>query len=514
MNLEQQRLGDYVLAERLGEDKTGTLYRAVHATSQSEVAVRVLHERYGKGPAIAARLRQELRAAGNVDHPGLAKVIDHGESEHGLFVVMESLVGESLADRCKRQERLSLQETQEIVGMVASALAAAHRARMVHRTLTADSVFLVRDKGSTAVKVLGLGLARIVGSHGSASGKEIDQRTDIHAVGRLAYEMLSGQVPIAPHQPGAKPNGPRPKPASLASHGVSVPAAIEAAIMKALEGKKKRRFSSMAEFAEAFGVVLNLPGTPAPPPPPAARAAQPLLAPIAPTRSASAKRKGPPPIPASERLTTLAGVVAPLRELGRKATRRQWATVIGGVSAAAVLIIWLGVRSSGPSDPVVADINPPPASPKTDPKVQQPPDRRPPPGSPSRVDDILALNQKAVSAYARSDIKAARDLLEQADKLAVESGYENAMVRAQTQVRLGALWMGGKKNPRIGRRYFSMAVAINPAVRLPEAMTTPRVRKALNQVRSRAHAAEAPAKKRTLDKKSKRRHGREGKRPR
>ena len=62
-------------------------------------------------------------------------------------------------------------------------------------------------------------------------------------------------------------------------------------------------------------------------------------------------------------------------------------------------------------------------------------------------------------------------------------------VRAQTQVRLGALWISSKKNPRIGRRYLASAVAINPAVKLPSEMTTPKVRKALHQVRAKAQPA-------------------------
>ena len=99
------------------------------------------------------------------------------------------------------------------------------------------------------------------------------------------------------------------------------------------------------------------------------------------------------------------------------------------------------------------------------------------PERPPRVDEILALNQKAVSAYAQADFKTARALLQDADKLALASGYQDAPVRAQTQVRLGALYVA-QKNPRVGRRYLAKAVAINPAVRIPPGMMSPQVHKA------------------------------------
>jgi serine/threonine protein kinase len=404
-----------------------------------------------------------------------------------------------------------LAETQRIVGDVASALAAAHRQRIVHRDLRADEVFLVGAAGSagSAVKILDLGLAKILGERATATaglgGKDVDQRADIHALGRLAYQMLCGQTPSLVSAPavgaaGAAP--PRKRPAPLSTQGVTVPAAIEAAIMKALAPKKKRRFSSMAEFAQAFGVAL----TPAAPPQPERD-----VAPAAVAMEPLVTAKAPPSPPASagtERANTLSGIAAQVRELGRSALeRRQVVAVFAAVAAAAFVVVWFAVRSGGPTGPVVVDVTPPrPKKPDATPVV--PPSKQPPPpANPgSRVDEILALNEKAVSAYAQSNVKAARTLLEDADKIAVSNGYQDAMVRAQTQVRLGALWMGGQKNPRVGRRYFAKAVAINPAVKLPNEMTNPTIRKAL--LREKARVSKARAQKPATKGKPSRRHAR------
>jgi serine/threonine protein kinase len=232
MNLKQQRLGDYVLAEQVRQDRTGTVYRAVHATTGKPVAVKVLPEKASKDAGVIARFRSEERGLGRIKHPGIVAVLDHGESAHGLFIVLEELEGESLAERLKRERRLSLAETQRIVRDVASALAAAHRQRIVHRDLRADDVFLVGAAGSadSVVKVLDLGLARILAERASANSapgsKEVDQRADVHAIGRLAYQMLSGQTPPPASAEGAGHPNQRKRPASLSTHGVTVPPAI------------------------------------------------------------------------------------------------------------------------------------------------------------------------------------------------------------------------------------------------------------------------------------------------
>jgi serine/threonine protein kinase len=514
MNLKQHRLGDYVLAEQLRQDKTGTVYRAVHATSGKPVAVKVLHDKYSQDSGVVGRFRSEAGSLGRLKHPGIVAVLDHGESADGLYIVMESLEGESLAERLERERRLSLAETQRIVGDVAGALAAAHRQRIVHRDLRAEEVFLVGAAGSAdrAVKIFDLGLAKILGERATATaglgGKDVDQRADIHALGQLAYQMLCGQTPPLVSAPDVGAAGAAParkRPAPLSTQGVTVPAAIEAAIMKALAPKKKRRFSSMAEFAQAFGVTL----TPAAPPPPgldvapAAAATEPLVRskpPLAPP--------SPPASPVPERANTLSGIAAQVRELGRSALeRRQVMAVFAAVAAAAFVVVWFAVRSGGPTGPVVVDVNPPrPKKPEAT-LVVPPSKQPPPPANPgSRVDEILALNEKAVSAYAQSNVKAARSLLEDADKIAVSNGYQDAMVRAQTQVRLGALWMGGQKNPRVGRRYFAKAVAINPAVKLPNEMTSPTIRKAL--LREKARVSKARAQKPATKGKPSRRHAR------
>src|SRR5687768_4204017 len=99
MNLEKQRVGDYLLGEQLRQDATGTVYRGSHAASANEVAVKILPANFTQDPALVARFKKEAETLHRIKHPGIAEVIDHGVSPHGLYLVTEGLAGESLADR-------------------------------------------------------------------------------------------------------------------------------------------------------------------------------------------------------------------------------------------------------------------------------------------------------------------------------------------------------------------------------------------------------------------------------
>jgi hypothetical protein len=525
MNLTQQRLGDYVLSERITHEGaadgvgTGVLYRAVHATSNHEVIVRVLDERFGKASELAARFASELEGLRRLEHPAIARVLEHGVALQGFYVVLENLVGETLAARLRR-ERLPLAETQRIVGHLASALAAAHRERIAHGALTAESIFLADG----APKIVDLGPSNLAPDAAEAG---FDQRADIRALGSLTYEMLSGQPPRTPapvasgeddEAAEANPNA-RKGPARLADLGVTVPASVETAITKALARKKKRRFSSMVEFAEALGVPIAVSAGGS------LRRTQPTRPVVRKTQAMHAVApKAPPPPPGATKVTMPvlpAAEAAPrvgLAPLARGLKRPALFAIVGGAAAAAFLVVWFALRSGG--DAKVVNDNHPAATTKPQLAANVPAKGvdlavapKAPAAAPSRVDEILALNQKAVTAYGKADYKAARTLLLDADRLAVESGYKEAPVRAQTQVRLGALWIAGQKKPRVGRRHLAMAVAINPAVNLPPGMTTPAVRKVFNAVRDKAQPAKSRAGKRANAKLSQR-HGLKKKRSR
>ncbi|TDC58357.1 serine/threonine protein kinase [Actinomadura sp. KC345] len=142
----------YRLERPLGAGGMATVWRAVDLVLDRAVAVKVPKE--GWPEEFTRRLRQEAKAAAGLAHPSITGVYDYGEHEGVPYVVMESLEGESLADRLSRGP-LPWREAAGICARVADALGAAHAAGIVHRDVKPANVFLTR----VGVKVLDFGIA-------------------------------------------------------------------------------------------------------------------------------------------------------------------------------------------------------------------------------------------------------------------------------------------------------------------------------------------------------------------
>ncbi|APR82003.1 Serine/threonine protein kinase [Minicystis rosea] len=192
----------------------GEVWAASHLSLGREVAIKLIYE---GSPELAARLKREALACGRLEHPNIVRVYDFGETEGGdPFLVMELLVGETLADRLAREQRLPAVDAVAIALDVARALRAAHEAGIVHRDLKPANVFLGQGVEGEHVKVLDFGVSKIltsfdmsvttdgalVGSPAYMSPEqaralpEIDPRADLWAIGILLFEMLTGTRPF------------------------------------------------------------------------------------------------------------------------------------------------------------------------------------------------------------------------------------------------------------------------------------------------------------------------------
>src|SRR5262245_8411921 len=109
MDPNTQHLGDHVLGEQLRQDRTSTSYRGVHASSNDPVVITVLGEEHAKDPDVVARFERQASALRRLDNPGMVRVLDHGQSALGPYLVTESLTGESLAARLQREKQLPLE---------------------------------------------------------------------------------------------------------------------------------------------------------------------------------------------------------------------------------------------------------------------------------------------------------------------------------------------------------------------------------------------------------------------
>jgi eukaryotic-like serine/threonine-protein kinase len=274
------RIGRYEVKELLGKGGMGAVYRVRDPKLQREIALKVLLPAQGAEArsAEAARLLREARAAAALDHPNGVAIYDVGESEGLPYIAMELIRGKSLRwwisqGSSRRADRLRW------LAEVASALAAAHRAGIVHRDVKPENV-MIRDDG--VAKVLDFGIARrpVVGGAAAAAhadtavssmtaegavvgtllymapeqlrGERVDARADQFAWGVMAYELMSGAIPWANAGDGLAVVGMiLSQPAKPISDVVKdLPAGVAEMIMRALSKEADGRFPSMDTLVE------------------------------------------------------------------------------------------------------------------------------------------------------------------------------------------------------------------------------------------------------------------------
>lgn len=199
----------YRVVRRIARGGMATVYVAQDERLDRPVALKVMHPHLAESADFVARFRREARAAARIIHPGVVSVFDQGVVHGQGFLVMELIEGPSLREVLRREGALPLGEALRCIRDVLDALRAAHRVGVVHRDIKPENVLVPSDP---PVRVADFGLARAasevsMSSTGSMLGtiayiapevalsKTIDERTDLYAVGIMAYEMLAGRVP-------------------------------------------------------------------------------------------------------------------------------------------------------------------------------------------------------------------------------------------------------------------------------------------------------------------------------
>ncbi len=154
-------MGSTKVERLIGVGGMGRVYEATHTLLGKAFALKVLPEARADKPDAAERFLREARAASKIENEHIVKVVNvDRDGEHRLFIVMELLEGENLADRLDRGP-LPLEQAISVATQTGDALQAAHDAGIVHRDLKPENIFLVDKNGSDFVKVLDFGISKI-----------------------------------------------------------------------------------------------------------------------------------------------------------------------------------------------------------------------------------------------------------------------------------------------------------------------------------------------------------------
>ena len=205
-------IGRYRILAELGRGGMGVVYRAHDPVIEREVALKTIRNVEGIPPEVFEELRQrfllEARAAGRLAHPGIVGVLDAGTDESSgiSFIAMELVQGRDLETFLREGVRFTPERAGLLAASVADALAAAHQRGIVHRDIKPANILLddggrvrVTDFGIASVADAGLTrTGQILGSPAymspeQISGRAVDGRSDIFALGAVLYELLTGR---------------------------------------------------------------------------------------------------------------------------------------------------------------------------------------------------------------------------------------------------------------------------------------------------------------------------------
>ncbi len=199
-------IGKYVATDAIGRGGYSIVYQGVHKTLNMPVAIKMMRHNLAMDKEFINSFRLEAQTIAAMNHENILKVYDFEERYRTLFIIMELLEGESLMELLPRLRSLSVPLAVNFLLQVCSGLEYAHGKGIIHRDINTDNIFIVKGD---RVKILDFGLACPIGTEDLAfSGTvaymapeqincyPVDPRTDIYALGIVAYEMVTGKRPF------------------------------------------------------------------------------------------------------------------------------------------------------------------------------------------------------------------------------------------------------------------------------------------------------------------------------
>jgi serine/threonine-protein kinase len=273
---EERCLNQYRLTKKLGAGGMGEVYLAEHQLLKRPCAIKLIRPSLSQNPRVLARFELEVRATARLSHWNTVEVYDYGRTEDGTFYyVMEYLPGLSLQELVDRHGPLPAGRVIYLLQQACEALHEAHQAGLIHRDLKPPNIFAAyRGARYDVAKLLDFGLVKptkdegspVLTREGSVTGSplymapeqvmrthEPDSRTDIYAMGGIAYFLLSGQPPFVSSDSMVVMVAHARDPVVPPSHiRADIPADLERIVLQCLEKNPDRRFQDAGSLARAL----------------------------------------------------------------------------------------------------------------------------------------------------------------------------------------------------------------------------------------------------------------------
>lgn len=270
MQQHPESLGKYVITGMLGEGAMGVVYKGYDPDIGRQVAIKTIRRMASPDQALENalldRFRNEARAVGRLNHPGIVAIYELGQSGDIAFIAMEFVEGRDLSQLLASTPRLPEPVVLRVMHQLLDALECAHQQGVWHRDIKPANLIIT---AAGQLKVTDFGIARIesaaltqvtstIGTPGYMApeqyiGEKFDHRVDIFAAGVLLYRMLAGQAPFTGSAETVMYNIMNKEPASLAQFSDGDTAAFyDPVIARALAKDPGRRFDHSAGFREAL----------------------------------------------------------------------------------------------------------------------------------------------------------------------------------------------------------------------------------------------------------------------
>lgn len=272
----------YRLGEKVGEGGMAFVYRAEDTLTGQDVAIKILRDALSDDPVSIARMHYEAAIGARLTHSNSCRVLHLGEIDGTIYLVMPLLQGDSLWDRTKTGDPLPLNVTVGFIEDIAAGLHEVHELGVVHRDLKPENIILIAEAdGRDRAVLLDFGLAvghdpeitrprltktgMVVGtqefmSPEQMSGKSLDRRSDIYALAFMAYEMLTGELPLRGNTLRelalARLKG---ELIPIRTRRPELPEAVEQVLSRALAVEPADRYRTTREFAEALAKAAGVP---------------------------------------------------------------------------------------------------------------------------------------------------------------------------------------------------------------------------------------------------------------